>query len=851
MRIMIDLQGAQSESRFRGIGRYSLSLTQALIRKGTGHEFVVALNGMFPETIEPIRSALDGLVPQENIRVWYAPGPVIAMSGENGPRIQVAERMREAFLNAQAPDLVLITSLFDGFGDDTVTSIGELPARHKVVSMIYDLIPLVQSEVYLTPNPVYEKFYRQKLQQLQRADAWLTISECSRREAIDLLGLAEDRIANISGACDPVFARVDVPDADIASFRERFGITGPFVLYSGGADARKNLFRLISSYAQLPVALRDAHQLVIAGKMPASNESDLQAHAKACGVAHQRVVFTGGVTDKELCQLYNLCRAYVFPSLHEGFGLPVLEAMSCGAPVIAAGTSSLPEVVGIPEALFDPTDEQDIVDKLVRVLSDDAFRRTLVEHGLAHVGAFSWDACADKALEALGALCGDGGQVATAAAEIPADAGEAASQETSGLIRAIAPLCSARDDDATMRLAMMIALNHPLPRRKKLFVDISELARHDAATGVQRVTSSILSQLLRNPPEGYDVELVYGTTDTPGYFVARKFLARFANTTPEGNDEVIETRPGDVFLGLDLQHQVTQFQSPYLSALRARGVTVYFVVYDLLPIQFPQFWPSALGNAHADWLQTLARYDGAICISQAVARELIAWRNEHVSKPSRPYRIGWFHLGADIDNSVPSKGIPEDGEQVLGHLQSRPTFLSVGTIEPRKSHHVTVEAFEQLWASGQDVNLVLVGKQGWLVDGLIAKLQNHPRRGTHLFWLSGVSDEYLARVYQSADCLVTASVGEGFGLPLIEAAQHNLPIIARDLPVFREVAGDHATYFSGGAQALATAIREWLAQDQAGRTPAVSGMQWLTWDQSAEQLKRVIFGGEWMDEVAP
>ena len=402
-----------------------------------------------------------------------------------------------------------------------------------------------------------------------------------------------------------------------------------------------------------------------------------------------------------------------------------------------------------------------------------------------------------------------------------------------------------------MRLAMMIALNHPLPRRKKVFVDISELARHDAATGVQRVTRSILSQLLRSPPQGYDVELVYGTTDKPGYFVARKFIAKLGNLTSDEADEVIETMPGDIFLGLDLQHQVTRYQSPYLSALRARGVAVYFVVYDLLPIQFPQFWPTALGNAHAEWLQILARYDGAICISQAVARELIAWRSEHVPRPSRPYRIGWFHLGADIDNSVPSRGMPDDGERVLGHLQSRPTFLSVGTIEPRKSHHVTVEAFEHLWASGQDVNLVLVGKQGWLVDDLIAKLQTHPRRGTQLFWLSGVSDEYLARIYQSADCLVTASVGEGFGLPLIEAAQHNIPIIARDLPVFREVAGDHATYFSGGADALATTINHWLALDRDGRTPAVSGMQWLTWDQSTEQLKRVIFGGEWMDDATP
>ena len=117
---------------------------------------------------------------------------------------------------------------------------------------------------------------------------------------------------------------------------------------------------------------------------------------------------------------------------------------------------------------------------------------------------------------------------------------------------------------------------------------------------------------------------------------------------------------------------------------------------------------------------------------------------------------------------------------------------------------------------------------------------------TFLFWLAGVSDEYLARIYEAATCLVTASVGEGFGLPLIEAAQHNTPIIARDLPVFKEVAGDAATYFSGDAQALATVVKQWLKADRAGKTPEVSAMPWLTWEQSAEQLKRVVFDNNWM-----
>lgn len=837
MRIVIDLQGAQSESRYRGIGRYSLSLTQSILRNKGDHQIIVALNGMFPETIEPIRSALYGLISQEDIRVWYAPGPVKGFVEGNHERSQIAELIREDFLNELQADVVLITSMFDGFGDDTVTSVGKLPSSHKTVSILYDLIPLVQSDVYLKPNPVYEKFYKAKLEHLKKSDAWLTISESSLREAVEYLQLDQSKITNISGACDPVFTQVELSDQDKVSLQQRFGITKEFILYSGGADARKNLNRLISVYGKLPKELFNLYQLVIAGKIPEQNIQNLRQHAKSCGIAVDQLIFTGGLSDIDLSHLYNLCYAYVFPSLHEGFGLPVLEAMSCAAPVIASNNSSLPEVVGDSEALFDPESEKDILSKLTRVLTDESFRQKLIEHGKQNIEHYSWDACGNRALKAISKFETEKGFVIQA-------------NDTTQLFSAIAQLRPSLTDDELMRCASMIALNRPRSGIKKLFVDISELVTKDAATGVQRVTRSILFQLIQNPPAGYSVEPIYATTSELGYRCANKFAAKNLNTDGTKiygqTDDVIESAPGDIFLGLDLQHQVTRYQSPYLSAMRARGVAIYFVVFDLLPIQFPHFWPSSLGNAHADWLHVLARFDGAICISKAVANELIEWRTVNVEKPSRPYRIGWFHLGADIDNSMPSVGLPEDGPSVLEKLSARTTFLSVGTIEPRKAHQITLDAFDSLWSQGVNVNLVLVGKRGWLVDDLVARLENHPEKGRRLFWLAGISDEYLAKVYDAATCLVTSSVGEGFGLPLIEAAQHNKPIIARDLPVFKEVAGDYATYFSGDGQALALAIQHWLVASKSGNVPDISEMPWLTWEQSASQLKQIIFNDEWI-----
>lgn len=841
MRIVIDLQGAQTESRFRGIGRYSLSLTQAIAALRGEHEVFVALNGMFPDTIEGIRAALDDVLPQENIRVWFAPGPVKASDPANQSRARIAELMRESFIASLEPDVVLITSLFEGYLDDAVLSIGEVPATFPVVSMLYDLIPLVQSEQYLKPNPGYESFYQAKLAQLKKATAWLTISESSLAEARQHLALPVDRLMNISGACDPIFKVLQIPPEDKTVLAQRFSIPESFVMYSGGGDVRKNLDRLIRAYASLPLDLITQYPLVIAGKIPETLIQGLRSLGRTNGVPEHCLIFTGNVSDTELCQLYNLCHAYVFPSLHEGFGLPVLEAMSCGAPVIASNNSSLPEVVGMVEALFDPLSEADIAAKLLRVIQDADFRKTLIEHGSKNVAHFSWDSCAQKALK----LCEQ--VAASQTAQTPDHHPVTATRpDHSALIQAIIKLKPAFTDAEFHRCASMIALNQPAKRSRHLYVDISELVRHDAATGVQRVTRSILHHLLNRAPEGYTVTPVYATTNELGYQYARQFIAKFTGQAEDRPDELIETISGDIFLGLDLQHQVTRYQSPYLSALRARGVSVYFVVYDLLPVQFPQFWPSMFA-VHTEWLQVLSRFDGAICISRAVANELKHWATQHVAPRARPFKIGWFHLGADIDSSVPSKGLPEDGVSVLAKMAARPTFLSVGTIEPRKAHHQVLDAFDQLWAQGQDVNLVLVGKAGWLMDDFIKRLENHPERNKRFFWLSGVSDEYLEKIYDTATCLVTASVGEGFGLPLIESAQHGLPIIARDIPVFREVAGNCAQYFSGDApDAVAVAVKTWLAKNAAGQTPDVADMPWLTWEQSAQQLMDVVLKKQWL-----
>jgi glycosyltransferase involved in cell wall biosynthesis len=303
--------------------------------------------------------------------------------------------------------------------------------------------------------------------------------------------------------------------------------------------------------------------------------------------------------------------------------------------------------------------------------------------------------------------------------------------------------------------------------------------------------------------------------------------------SPQLEDAPIEARPGDLFLGLDLASNSTTQNEPQLLALRRHGVAVWFVVYDLLPVLRPECFVYGAEKYYSDYLDTITyAADGIVTISRAVSDELAAWLAARPNRRQAPLKLSYFHLGADIDASAPSTGLPDNAAQVLAALKAAPTLLLVGTLEPRKGQAQTLAALELLWQKGVAVNLVIVGKNGWLVDALAKKLEEHPQREQRLFWLPGVSDEMLQQLYQGCAALLAPSEGEGFGLPLIEAAQHQLPIIARGIPVFREVAGEHAYYFEGKEpQALADAIEQWLALHAAGKAPPSSALPWLTWAQ--------------------
>ncbi|MEX1317824.1 MAG: glycosyltransferase, partial [Synechococcaceae cyanobacterium] len=515
----------------------------------------------------------------------------------------------------------------------------------------------------------------------------------------------------------------------------------------------------------------------------------------------------------------------------------VLDCLGSGVPLIVNAHGTLSE---IPEdcALRLPDGCQaDAVRRALETLAaDPEQRRALVARGLREIAErHRPQQCAARYAEALRA------------------AGERARRRR----RLLAPfqeLVAADPQRAGEAANTLRLLFPPRPRQRQLFLDVSAMAEQDLGSGVQRVVRSIAQQLLMRPPVGFRVEPVAACADGLGYRYARRFTTALMQAAiGELEDGPIAFDPGDVFLGIDLCHDVVQRQKAFYALLRAQGVEVHFVVHDLLPCTLPACFPPGTAERHRAWLDVVLQGDGALCVSRSVMEELGGWLpagEDAVSQ--RRFRLGWFHHGADFRGGPRSASGPGH-EAELDRLGSAPTLLMVGTVEPRKAYLEVLQAASALWRSGAVFNLVIVGREGWTdlptaerrtIPSTVAAIRRHPLLNQRLFWFDAASDALLERLYQRADGLIAASLGEGFGIPLIEAAAFGLPLLLRDLPVFREVTADAARFFprDAGTDQLSDAIAGFLAaitDGAAAATPTPRPMA-QSWSQSADQLLRAL-----------
>lgn len=261
---------------------------------------------------------------------------------------------------------------------------------------VYDAIPLRMPELF---EPGFAALYRRQLATLGPEDRVITISECTRSDLCELLDLAPERVYVMPLAASSHLRPVE--DAErIAAVRARYRVPeGRYLLSVSTLEPRKNLAHLVRCFTRIAASPAcEGVQLVLAGER-GWLDAELARALEASGPARRRIVFTGYVADADLPALYSGAEAFVYPSLYEGFGLPALEAMQCGVPVITSDTSALPEVVGDAGILVDPGDAEALGTSIEAVLDDPALRARRSRASLARASRFSWAASIDRLVE--------------------------------------------------------------------------------------------------------------------------------------------------------------------------------------------------------------------------------------------------------------------------------------------------------------------------------------------------------------------------------------------------------------------------------------------------------------------
>ena len=372
-----------------------------------------------------------------------------------------------------------------------------------------------------------------------------------------------------------------------------------------------------------------------------------------------------------------------------------------------------------------------------------------------------------------------------------------------------------------------------------LFMDLSKLSITDAGTGIQRVTKNILKYLPNLSK--YKVIPVYSPQNEFEKYGFR-YCSKLAENEKQEKEEIIEFIKDDILFFPELSIEQNIGKKEYLKYLKTKGVKIINILYDLVPIKFSDTCQNEITEIFPKYIDSILDYaDGVICDSESVAEELKEYIKEKRSNRSENLKIEWIHLGSDFEKNSNSTGIPKDSNNVFNAMEKRTTFLTVSTIEPRKMYDQILDAFEILWDKNQDVNLVIVGKNGWNTEKLVEKIENHRELNNKLFKLSGISDEYLNKIYEKSSALIMASKAEGFGLGIIEATYHKKPLIIRNIPVFREIAGENAFYFTGfEGKDLANTIEKWLSLYKENEHPKSDNIKYLTWKESIQMLNKKL-----------
>ena len=368
MRIAIDIRTVTPVRS--GVGNYVLNLLEALRRVAPQHQYFLI----------GLQNNLDTLGWSDEEEQTYR----TAISHESHP-------LGDMWEHCWLPRVLERNRVDVLHGPATLIPLRE--GAYASVVTVHDLVAFLFPETIPRKYAVYMRWLLTRV--VKRADRIISVSYNTKEDLVRILGVDPEKITVVHEAAQPQFRPIK-DENKLEQVRRRYGIPGPFIYHVGNIEPRKNLVRLVKAFMLARQRLHSPVRLVITGQKGWLTGKLFRSLGGLELGDH--VIFTGYVPHQELPLLMNAARAFVFPSLYEGFGLPVLEAMSCGTPVVTSNISSLPEIVGRAAVLVDPNDLDSIAEGMVRVLEDEGLRWKLSAEGLVQARRFSWDKAAQETL---------------------------------------------------------------------------------------------------------------------------------------------------------------------------------------------------------------------------------------------------------------------------------------------------------------------------------------------------------------------------------------------------------------------------------------------------------------------
>ncbi len=743
MRIAIDLQGIQSDgSRTRGIGRYSKEIVRAIIEQPSENEYVLVANASLRDVSEDFLPQLEKYN-NLNYLKWSSPGPLDYLS-KNDTAALVAKYLRSYAFSRLNVDLILITSFLEGFTENCILDFDNDFLKVPILSIFYDAIPLINPKLYLHHNPDFESFYLDKLKKIKDLDGLLAISHSSYKEAINYLNFDSKCVYNISSACDQeVFNTKKLIELNS---NISFNSITPYILYSGASDPRKNVKRLIHAYSLISSELSSKYNLVLVGKLVNAEINLIKQWIEKFNIDSENVHILGYVSDSDLALLYRKCSLFVFPSLHEGFGLPVLEAMSCGAPVIGSNATSIPEIIGTSEALFDPNSVISIKNLIEKGLTDISFRTFLVNNAKDRSQLFSWSDSAARAIEAFETFVNKYIQENTSD-----DLSILRQNNFNLLLKKISEISSIKYTDKCQFLEQICASIDLIDRGLDLiFLPIlsrkSKLSWKVEGPFDSNYSLAILNRYFFTALKKKSIDVTFKITEGFGdYQPDIDFLRQYPDLYNCYNDQNTLGNRTDIVS--------RNLYPPRVSDLNAKINLIHS--YGWEESEFPIEWVHDF-NSNLNGISVMSNFVKKILIDNGVKIPI--------------YVSG---LGLDhIEDIQSSDDFRFDAKKYK--------ILHVSSCFPRKSIDILIKAYENNFTNKDDVSLIIKTFENQ--HNNIDQILNEHRRKNKSFpdvivIKKDLNNNQMRSLFLKSDVLVAPSKGEGFGLPIGEAMSLGIPVI--------------------------------------------------------------------------